>query len=152
MKTSNRVITRSLLGSCTHAFGLIHLVVKLILPTFVNASVSFPADCADNTWGIGCNQTCSCDNSGLCNKASGNCECRSGFVGARCQYGEYASSIKPSAATTVANLCQNEFVRQIKTMYCFRHHWQANCLESELIPPSPAVATGELRQVGGGVV
>ncbi|XP_059143753.1 uncharacterized protein LOC131931074 [Physella acuta] len=43
--------------------------------------------CNEGTWGIGCTNTCNCvtSNTRFCDKKSGDCQCKSGWNGSRCE-------------------------------------------------------------------
>lgn len=41
--------------------------------------------CSSGTWGLGCNQTCSCTNEAACDPIDGICTCSPGWSGEHCQ-------------------------------------------------------------------
>lgn len=45
------------------------------------------AVCSNGTFGLGCSQTCACDNDADCDPLTGECICRSGFTGPTCEQG-----------------------------------------------------------------
>ncbi|XP_051999903.1 N-acetylglucosamine-1-phosphodiester alpha-N-acetylglucosaminidase [Xyrauchen texanus] len=42
-------------------------------------------ECAEGFYGVGCNQTCTCTNRGLCDPVHGHCICPAGFHGDSCE-------------------------------------------------------------------
>ena len=42
------------------------------------------AECSVGRFGLGCGAFCSCLNGGVCNSATGDCQCRPGWVGTNC--------------------------------------------------------------------
>lgn len=64
---------------------------KLMEPTWCLLSstggwqgVDCSIPCSSGTWGLGCNQTCFCNNGAACDPVHGTCSCSSGWRGERC--------------------------------------------------------------------
>lgn len=49
-----------------------------------------PTGCQEQRYGEGCQQTCSCQNRGLCNATDGSCSCGLGWTGKSCELGNPA--------------------------------------------------------------
>lgn len=45
-------------------------------------------ECVAGRFGADCQQQCDCENSGQCDRQTGQCSCSAGWVGARCEKGE----------------------------------------------------------------
>lgn len=65
-----------------------HMTVQATLP-ISSAGLRCALQCSEGTWGLQCNQTCSCLNSATCQAHTGTCLCKPGFWGAQCQHSEY---------------------------------------------------------------
>lgn len=50
--------------------------------------ISRSTECSVGTYGEGCGAFCSCHNGGSCDPATGECQCRPGWVGSDCSEGE----------------------------------------------------------------
>lgn len=65
-----------------------NMTVQATLP-ISSAGLRCALQCSEGTWGLQCNQTCSCLNSATCQAHTGTCLCKPGFWGAQCQHSEY---------------------------------------------------------------
>lgn len=48
----------------------------------------FSLECPSGTFGIDCKEKCTCKNGGLCDKATGRCNCGLGWTGDFCESGK----------------------------------------------------------------
>uniref|UniRef100_A0A8D0F6C8 EGF-like domain-containing protein n=1 Tax=Strix occidentalis caurina TaxID=311401 RepID=A0A8D0F6C8_STROC len=73
------------------------------------ATSSGPAGCEKHRYGLGCQQTCSCRNGGLCNAADGSCLCAPGWTGKSCELecppGRYGASCQLRCACLHNGTC-----------------------------------------------
>uniref|UniRef100_A0A8B9MBH2 EGF-like domain-containing protein n=1 Tax=Accipiter nisus TaxID=211598 RepID=A0A8B9MBH2_9AVES len=71
------------------------------------ATASCPAGCEKHRYGVGCQQTCSCRNGGLCDAADGSCLCALGWTGKSCELGKPGLDALPYAGPVTVELARS---------------------------------------------
>ncbi|KTF74229.1 hypothetical protein cypCar_00019357, partial [Cyprinus carpio] len=83
-----------------------------------SAGLRCTQQCPEGTWGLQCNQTCSCLNGATCQAHTGTCLCKPGFWGAQCQH--------MCSAGLFGEKCSLHCPQCVHASSC--HHITGNCL------------------------
>src|SRR4029434_2166085 len=70
------------------------------LSLFLSPSLPL-SGCPSGFYGRDCAEVCHCQNGADCDHISGQCGCRTGFIGSRCEQSEYKQHVSTHHATGV---------------------------------------------------